>query len=144
MEFALGVLFAFATIFFVRKFILTESLLNDSNAPRLIYRQSHVFELTSPYLQYMPETNLLPMTQAYKHESENKLRVVFTDNKAYWIKNNAFYQADLVDGMVDESTTKVVDTMAMDKVELDKMIFIVQQLTEGMTNDGGSSGDQGL
>jgi hypothetical protein len=29
----------------------------------------------------------------------------------------------------------------MDKVELDKMIFIVQQLTEGMKNDGGSTGN---
>lgn len=144
MEFALGVLFAFATVFFVRKFILTESLMQEVSTPKIIYRQSHIFDMVSPYLQYMPEPSLLPMTQAYKHESENKLRVVFTDNKAYWIKNNAFYQADLVDGMVDESTTKVVDTMAMDKVELDKMIFIVQQLTEGMTNDGGSSGNQSL
>ena len=140
MEFALGVLFAFATVFFVRKFILTESILSNSNAPRLIYRQSHVFSLISPYLHYMPEINLLPNTQAYTHEAKTKLRVVFTENKAYWIKNNAFYQADLVDGLVDESTTKVVDTMSMDKVELDKMIFIVQQLTEGMTNDGGSTG----
>ena len=144
MEFALGVLFAFATVFFVRRFILTESLMQEVSTPKIIYRQSHIFDMMSPYLQYLPEINQLPMTQAYKHESENKLRVVFTDNKAYWIKNNAFYQADLVDGMVDESTTKVVDTMAMDKVELDKMIFIVQQLTEGMTNDGGSSGNQSL
>lgn len=144
MEFVLGILFAFATIFFVRRFILTESLLSDENTQRLIYRQSHVFNLISPYIHYMTESIALPNTQAYDHESKNKLRVVFTDDKAYWIRNNAFYQADLVDGLVDESTAKIVDTMAMDKVELDKMIFIVQQLTEGMTNDGGSTGHQGL
>jgi len=144
VEFALGILFAMATVFFVRKFILTESVIKGSSGPRLVYRQSHIFSLISPYLHYMPEISLLPNTQAYSHEAKNKLRVVFTDDKAYWIKNNAFYQADLVDGLVDESTTKVVDTMSMDKVELDKMVFIVQQLTEGMTNDGGSPGVQGL
>ncbi len=141
MEFALGVLFAFATVFFVRKFILTESVIKETEVARLIYRQSHVYDMISPYLEYMPDTYVMPNTQAFEHDSKNKIRVVFTDNKAYWIKNNAFYQADLIDGLVDESTTKVVDTMSMDKVELDKMIFIVQQLTEGMTNDGGSSGN---
>jgi hypothetical protein len=141
MEFALGVLFAFATVFFVRRFILTDSVVQNSETAKLVYRQSHVFSLISPYLNYMPDIRPLPDTQAYIHEASNKLRVVFTDKNAYWIKSNALYQADLVDGLVDESTTKVVDTMAMDKVELDKMIFIVQQLTEGMKNDGGSTGN---
>jgi predicted small secreted protein len=140
MEFALGILFAFATVFFVRKFILTDNTIKSASSVKLIYRQSHVFSLVSPYLELFPSILPMPDTQSYRHESKNKLRVVFTDSKAYWIVNNALHQADLVDGLVDESTTKVVDTMSMDKVELDKMIFIVQQLTEGTTNDGRSSG----
>lgn len=144
MEFLLGFIFAFVTIYFVKNFLFTESFIKD-NAPRkLIYRQSHIFTLINPYVNYLPRRNSFPMTQAYEYESRNKLRVVMTDTKAYWIKDNAFYEADLVDGLVDESTTKVVDIMGMSKVELDKMIFIVQQLTEGMTNDGGSSGIQGI
>ena len=34
--------------------------------------------------------------------------------------------------------------MAMDKVELDKMFFIVQKLTEGKNNDSGNPGVGGL
>lgn len=83
----------------------------------------------------------MPNTQSFEYEAKNKLRVFIAEDKAYWIKNNAFYESSVVDGMIDESTTKVVDTMGMNKVELDKMIFIVQQLTEGMTNDGGSTGN---
>ena len=63
-----------------------------------------------------------------------------TDDRAYWIKDNTFYEANLVDGEVDKNTTKVVDTMTMDKVELDKMAFIVQKLTEGTRNDFGNPG----
>jgi hypothetical protein len=78
-------------------------------------------------------------TQSRKILEKSQIRIIFSDNRAYWIKNNMFLQADLVDGEVDDSTTKVVDTMTMDKVELDKMIFIVQKLTEGIANDGGDS-----
>jgi hypothetical protein len=73
----------------------------------------------------------MPKTQAFEYEAKNKLRIFVADDKAYWIKNNAFYEANLVDGIIDESTTKVVDTMGMNKVELDKMLFIIDQLRKG-------------
>jgi predicted small secreted protein len=142
VEFVLGSIVTIAAFFIVSRFILSEKEINNTKI-KIVFRQSHLYEVLKPYIDYMPLPPL-PITQAYKHDQSNKLRVVFTDSNAYWIKDNAFYQADLVDGMVDESTTKVVDTMAMDKVELDKMIFIVQQLTEGMTNDSGSPGDKDL
>jgi hypothetical protein len=49
----------------------------------------------------------------------------------YWIVNNTFYVADIVDGNVEENTTRLVDTMTMDKVQLDKIMFIVEKLREG-------------
>jgi hypothetical protein len=58
-------------------------------------------------------------------------RVVFVENQAYWIKNNTLFVADMEDDMVDEATTREVDTMAMDKVQLEKVIYIVEALTEG-------------
>ena len=142
MEFVLGSVVTMAAFFIVYRLVLSEKEINK-NTVKIVFRQSHLFDVLKPYLDYMPLPPL-PVTQSYKHDMKNKLRVVFTDSNAYWIKDNAFYQADLVDGIVDESTTKVVDTMTMDRVELDKMIFIVQQLTEGMTNDSGSPGDQNL
>jgi hypothetical protein len=74
------------------------------------------------------------------NNQKNQQRMIFTEDKAYWIKDNAFYEAKVVDGEIDKENAKVVDTMAMDKVELDKMIFIVEKLTEGIKNDFGNPG----
>jgi len=61
------------------------------------------------------------------------------DNNAYWIKDNVFYMADMSsDGMVDKDTTRIVDTMAMNKVQLDKMMFIIDRLREDTYDSGGS------
>jgi hypothetical protein len=136
MEFLLGTVFAFFAILFTRKFILTQDLMRETSVSSVIYRQSHIKLLTQAAHQYffMPPPIA---TQSRKILEKSQIRIIFSDNRAYWIKNNMFLQADLVDGEVDDSTTKVVDTMTMDKVELDKMIFIVQKLTEGIANDGG-------
>ena len=62
---------------------------------------------------------------------ENKLsRILFTENQAYWISDNAVYKANVVRNEIDKNTIEKVDIMTMDKVELDKMIFIIDKLTE--------------
>jgi hypothetical protein len=63
------------------------------------------------------------------------------ENSAYWVKDNVFYMADLVSGEVNPETTRVVDTMGMDSVELDKMLFIMDRLREGLDNDSGGTGN---
>ena len=39
--------------------------------------------------------------------------------------------SEIIDGNVDKINAKVVDTMGMSKVELDKMLFIIDQLRKG-------------
>lgn len=80
-------------------------------------------------------------TQATRHFDNSQVRVLMTENKAYWISNNALQVADIVDGAVVEDSTKTVDMMAMDKVELEEMVFIVEKLTEGKSNDRWGSGN---
>jgi len=46
--------------------------------------------------------------------------------------------ADIVDGQVDKSNSQEVDTMSMDKVQLDEMMFIVEKLREGEDDSRGS------
>ena len=71
-------------------------------------------------------------TQATEHHEKNLVRIIFVEGQAYWIKSNVFYTADLNEmGLVDLDSTRAVDTMTMDKVQLDKMSFIVEKLTEG-------------
>jgi hypothetical protein len=74
----------------------------------------------------------LEETQMSKHQKTMQIRVIFVGNEAYWIKDNAFYVATTIDGMIDHESAKVVDTIGMDKVQLDKMSFIVEKLTEDL------------
>jgi tRNA(Glu) U13 pseudouridine synthase TruD len=108
----------------------------------LLYSQSYVYNLFAPIMptnNYL--NNLKPLnSQAKKYYDKAYMRIIFTSDKAYWIKENALYVADYVDGEILEESTKTVDTMGMDKVELEKMSFIVDKLTEGLSNDSGNSG----
>jgi hypothetical protein len=140
MEFLLGFLFSFATILFVKRYILNNKLINETKASKIVYRQSHIFSLIAPAIPYMPLEIEIRPTQSFLNDQKNKQRMIFTEDKAYWIKDNTFYEAEVVDGEIDKNTTKVVDTMTMNKVELDKMVFIVQKLTEGNRNDFGNPG----
>jgi hypothetical protein len=76
-------------------------------------------------------------TQSVKHRKGEEVRVIIIEGKAYWIVSQTLYVADIVDGSVDNETTKKVDTMTMDDVQLEKTQFIVQKLTEGKGNDSG-------
>ena len=72
---------------------------------------------------------------------ENTIKVLILDGSAYWIKDNNFYTASVdQSGTVDKETTRIVDIMTMTSVELDKMLFIMDKLREGLDNDSGSTG----
>lgn len=105
------------------------------------YSQSYIHEMLGPGLimTLAPEVRV---TQSRKHLETMQTRVVFVNNKAYWISNNTFLEADVVDGVVQQETQRAVDTMSLDKVQLDEMSFIVAKLTEGTTNDSGNSGNK--
>ncbi len=97
--------------------------------------------LTSRGINIRPEQKNT-MTQSKKHENMESIKVIIMDNNAYWIKNNVFYTAEVDQfGTVDKDTTQVVDTMAMDDVQLDQMLFIIDRLKEETFNDRGGSGN---
>lgn len=80
-------------------------------------------------------------TQSRKHQEKTTTNVIVVDNEAYWIKNNIFYKAPLVNERIDKDSAEQVDTTNMDKVQLDKMLFIVDKLTEGTSDDSRGSGN---
>jgi hypothetical protein len=108
---------------------------------RVKYTQSYIQDLMGPARDLLA---LLPApikpSQSLEHHEKTHVRVVFSENKAYWISNNTFYEAEMVDGIVQNEIAKAVDIMGMDRVQLDKMMFIVEKLTEGLSNDSGSPG----
>jgi hypothetical protein len=104
---------------------------------RVSHTQSYIHNLVYPYsgmtLQEYPVQ--AKITQSYKLRQQTQMRVLVIEEKAYWISNNTVFVADMVDGEVDSENAKPVDTMGMDSVQLDRMMFIVETLTEGTSND---------
>lgn len=83
-----------------------------------------------------------PKSQSKNHYNETNTKVILFDNNAYWIKNNIFYKAPLVDQAIDKDSAEQVDTIHMDKVQLDKMLFIMDKLREGIDDDSRGSRDK--
>jgi hypothetical protein len=81
-------------------------------------------------------------TQSKIHYDKTNVKVIILDNQAYWIKDNIFYKAPLDGQSIDKESAEQVDTMGMDKVQLDKMLFIMDKLREGINDDSRGSGDK--
>jgi hypothetical protein len=81
-------------------------------------------------------------TQSKLHYDKTNIKVIILDNNAYWIKDNIFYKAPLVNELIDKESAEQVDTMGMDKVQLDKMLFIMDRLREGINDDSRGSGNE--
>lgn len=141
MEYLVG---SIATLFCLLIFLrINRKFIKDrkSGAYRVVYNQSHIYKLIRPYI--IIESMIAKAdkkTQAREYEASMYVRVIIVDEQAYWIRDNTFFVADMVDGALDNETTRKVDTMAMDEVQLKKMVFIVEKLTEGKQDDRGDSG----
>jgi hypothetical protein len=101
-----------------------------------------MLEIIKPLLPPQETKKINKNTQAYKHEEKTNVRVIILDDQAFWIKDNLFYTADFFENIIDKDSTTVVDIMSMDQVQLDKMLFIIDQLRDGKDNDSSSSGDK--
>lgn len=141
MEYIIGFLSAFVFIYF---------LVQIQNRYDILQERLKFVKSTQSRHHYLFKKNTsLPKkrginnnTQSAKHDKNINIKVVIMDNQAYWIKDNAFYTANIsMNGTVDKDTTRAVDTMGMNRVQLDKMIFIIDRLREGNLNDSGSAGN---
>ena len=102
------------------------------------YSQSHIYELMKPYIDIVGPMEEPNKTQSWNYLKNVYMKIMIVEDKAYWIKDNRFMVADVVDGQVDKANSAEVDTMNMDKVELDEMLFIVEKLREGEDDSRGS------
>jgi hypothetical protein len=80
-------------------------------------------------------------TQSKEHFNKNNFKVIIVDNQAYWIKDNIFYKAPMVDKLIDKDSAQQVDTTDMNKVQLEQMLFILDKLREGINDDSRGSGN---
>ena len=85
---------------------------------------------------------IINKTQSRMHHDKTNVKVIILDNDAYWIKDNIFYKAPIDGQSIDKESAEQVDTIHMDKVQLDKMLFIMDKLREGINDDSRGSGDK--
>lgn len=81
-------------------------------------------------------------TQSKNLNKKSSYRGLVYGDSVYWIEDGYLVTADLVNGIIDRDSKKRVDTHSLSKVELDRVMFIVEKLTEGDKNDSGNSGNK--
>lgn len=112
----------------------------DIGINKTVYRQSDMhFILKSFFSRDIKDYE--KQTQITKRTEENAVRIIAVDDMAYWVVDNVFYVADIVDNQPDLSTARPIDTSNMSKKDIDKMLFILDNLGKGKKNDSSSSGE---
>jgi hypothetical protein len=140
MEYFLGSVITMVAMFFATKLISSEKKVVQANPFR--YSQSHIHEIVSPLIPHLREYKKITPRQSRNQEEKTNIKVIIFDDKAYFVKDATFYCADMHGTEIDGANATVVDTMGMDKVQLDKMLFIMDQLRDGKKNDSGDSRNQ--
>lgn len=96
---------------------------------RIGFRQSMLHHIVKDMLPTNAFIDSQKDRQSKKHRGNAAIKVIQApDNKAYWVENNVFYSAELVNGQFDPSSGKPVDTNNMSKKEIDKLLFILDNL----------------
>jgi hypothetical protein len=141
-EYFLGFLVAIVMLVLLR-FLIPRTIRNNP-INKIRYSQSHIHDITKYYL---PDSLFMPIKkprQSANHEKSINLKVLFFEKEAYWIKGNTLFIAEQEDGIVKEETARGVDTMGMNRVQLEKVMYIVDILNEGNQNDSGYTRNNGF
>ena len=108
---------------------------------KVLYRQSDMHNILKDFFFKDIFDDKVVTSQSKIWKEKQTTRVVIIDQKAYWVSNNMFYVGDAVEGKVRPETGKPLDTTKMSKKEIDKMLFILDNLKNGKLNDSGSAGN---
>jgi len=106
------------------------------------YRQSDIHESIRAFIPKKLNNKEKIESQSAKHAANTMIKIIVIDNKAYWVKDNVFYSADTDNGDIVSPTAEPVDISTMSKKDIDKMLFILDNLRKGIQNDSGSSGNE--
>jgi hypothetical protein len=108
----------------------------------IAYTQSSIHLMIKDFLPKTLYEKPRQQSQSLNHIEENTIKVIFIEGKAYWVSNNIFYCADASSGGVDIDSTEPVDATNMSKKDIDKMLFILDNLKNGSNDDSSSAGNE--
>jgi len=123
------------TILAISSIIIIAVKRNKRYFAKIAYTQSDIHQIVKHFLPKdlfeMPKL----LSQARKHTRSNTVKVLVIEGQAYWVHDNMFYVADTVEGLVNPETVRPVDTNNMSKRDIDKMLFILDSLKNGNSDD---------
>lgn len=118
---------------------------NNKKYSSLSYRQSDMHEILKYFFSLNAKEKAKPLSQFQKRLEESMLKVLVVGNEAYWVSGNVFYVAEAFDNQVDPETAKPVNVENMSRLDMEKMLFILDSLKDGeIENDRSSSGNEGF
>lgn len=133
--FGLTFLISFCIIFIMKKKI-------NKKMSRTLYSQKDAHELFKYFFAIDSSNQKKRLSQLTKHTEKSMIRVMVVGHEAYWVSNNTFYVANAIGGEVESGSAKPVDIENMSKNDINKMLFILDNLQNGNKNDSGSSGNE--
>jgi hypothetical protein len=77
-------------------------------------------------------------SQLTKRKEKDMIKVIVMENQAYWVSDNTFYVAKAFEGEVLPDTAEPVDIESMSRKDIDKMLFILDNLKNGKDKDDSS------
>jgi len=138
VEYFVVAVLTIATSFVILK-IVKRSETVSLNRP--VYRQSDMHSIMKRFFSHKNFTVEKP-SQLKNRAEKNNIKIVAIDDMAYWVVDNVFYTTDLVDDMPNMSNARPIDTSNMSKDDIDKMLFILDNLDRRKNNERGSTGNE--
>ena len=65
-----------------------------------------------------------------EEEDDRYLKVAIVEDKAYWVVNNIFYEADVIDEEIMKDDAKPVDAFDMNMRDVNKMMTILDNIQD--------------
>ena len=106
------------------------------------YRQSDIHESIRAFIPKKINNKEKIESQSAKHAANTMIKIIVVEDKAYWVKDNVFYFAETDNGDIVNVTAKPVEISDMSKQDIDKMLFILDNLRKGNVNDSSGAGNE--
>lgn len=138
MEYIIPIILTVIVSFAILKLVNKSEKLSSN---KLLYSQSYIHNLTKG-LVIANNGNEKKQTQLSKRADEKSIKIVSIEDRAYWVVDNVFYMAEMDNDMPDMSTAKPIDTSNMSRTDIDKMLFILDNLDRRKKDERGSTGNE--
>ena len=106
---------------------------------KILYRQSDMHNMLKEFFFRDIFDNEIASSQSKIWKEKKTTKFLIIDQKAYWVSNNMFYVGDTANGQVRPETGKPIDISTMSQKEVNKMLFILDNLNGGRKNDSGGA-----